>query len=196
MRYNDGKCDPAGRLWVGSMGMEPPNRYKASLYRLDQDLSITRILDSITVSNGICWSLDKTKMYYIDTPTGKVKVFDYDDQTGGISNGRTAVEIPDGMGGPDGMTIDSEGHLWVCLWGGSCVGCFDPETGELLKRINIPAKNITSCAFGGKDLQTLFVTSANTGMSPEDAEKYPHAGGLFAVEMDVKGVPTFFFRDQ
>jgi len=196
MRYNDGKCDPAGRLWVGSMGMEPPNRYKASLYRLDHDLSITRMLDSITVSNGICWALDKAKMYYIDTPTGKVKVFDYDNRTGEISNGRIAVEIPDGMGGPDGMTIDSEGHLWVCLWGGSCVGCFDPETGELLRRIDIPAKNVTSCAFGGKDLQTLFITSASTGMSPEEAEKYPLAGALFAVELGIKGIPAFFFKDQ
>jgi sugar lactone lactonase YvrE len=196
MRFNDGKCDPAGRLWVGSMGMEYPNRFKASLYRLDHDLSITKMLDSITVSNGICWSLDKTKMYYIDTPTMKVRLFDYDNKTGEISNGRTAVEIPAGMGGPDGMTIDSEGHLWVCLWGGSCVGCFDPETGKLICKINVPAKNVTSCAFGGKDLRTLYITSASTSMSPEDSVKYPLAGRLFAIELEVEGVQAFFFRDQ
>ncbi len=196
MRYNDGKCDPAGRLWVGSMGMEFPNRFKASLYRLDNDLTVNKMLDSITVSNGICWSRDKTKMYYIDTPTMKVRVFDYDDRTGDISNGCTAVEIPEGMGGPDGMTIDSEGDLWVCLWGGACVGCFDPETGELLHKINVPAKNVTSCAFGGKDLGTLYITSASISMSPEDSVKYPLAGRLFAVKPDVKGVPAFFFKDQ
>lgn len=195
MRYNDGKCDPSGRLWVGSMGMESPNRYKASLYRLDHDLTATRILDSITVSNGICWSLDKKKMYYIDTPTRKIRVFDYDDQTGNITNGRTAVDIPDSMGGPDGMTIDSEGHLWVCMWGGSCVCCFDPEKGELLRKINVPAMNVTSCAFGGKELRTLYITCASINMRPEDTEKYPLAGGLFAVDPGVKGVPAFFFND-
>jgi len=196
IRYNDGKCDPSGRLWVGSMGMEPPIDYRASLYRLDHDLKITKMLDSITVSNGICWSPDKTKMYYIDTPTMKVRVFDYDDMTGTISNGKTAIEIPQGMGGPDGMTIDSEGNLWICLWGGACVGCFNPETGKLLRKVDVPAKNITSCAFGGRDLTTLFITTASISMSPEDIAKYPLAGNLFAIDLDVKGVPAFFFRDR
>jgi sugar lactone lactonase YvrE len=195
IRYNDGKCDPAGRLWVGSMGMESPIDFRASLYRLDHDLQIHKMLDSITVSNGICWSLDGTKMYYIDTPTMKVRVFDYDKETGSISNGKIAVEIPAGMGGPDGMTIDSEGNLWICLWGGACVGCFDPETGDLLRKIDVPAKNVTSCAFGGKDLKTLFITTASISMSQEDAQKYPLAGNLFAIDLDVKGVPAFFFKD-
>jgi len=196
IRYNDGKCDPAGRLWVGSMGMEDPIEYRSSLYRLDHDLKINKMLDSITVSNGICWSLDKRKMYYIDTPTMKVRVFDYDDETGNISNERIAVEIPEGMGGPDGMTIDSEGNLWICLWGGACVGCFNPETGELLRKIDVPAKNVTSCAFGGKDLKTLFITCASLYMSPEDITKYPLAGNLFAIDLDVKGVPAFLFKDR
>jgi sugar lactone lactonase YvrE len=196
MRYNDGKCDPAGRLWVGSMGMASDNMYKASLYRLDHDLTVNKMLDSITCSNGICWSSDKTKMYYIDTPTMKVKVYDYDDNTGNISNGKTAVEIPAGMGGPDGMTIDSEDNLWVCLWGGACVACFNPETGKLLRKINVPASNVTSCAFGGKDLKTLFITTASIGMRPETAGKYPLAGNLFAIDLDVQGVPAFFFRDR
>lgn len=196
IRYNDGKCDPAGRLWVGSMGMETPIDFRASLYRLDHDLKINKMLDSITVSNGICWSLDKTKMYYIDTPTMKVRVFDYDNETGNISNEKTAIVIPEGMGGPDGMTIDSEGNLWICLWGGACVGCFDPETGELIRKIDVPAKNVTSCAFGGKDLKTLFITTASISMSPEDISKYPLAGNLFAIDLDVKGVPAFFFKDK
>lgn len=196
IRYNDGKCDPAGRFWVGSMGMEPPINFRASLYRLNQDLKIYKMLDSITVSNGICWSLDRTKMYYIDTPTMHVKVYDYDNETGDISNGKIAVEIPQGMGGPDGMTIDSDGNLWVCLWGGACVGCFDPETGELLRKIDVPAKNVTSCAFGGEDLQTLFITTASISMSPEDVQKYPLAGNVFAIKLNVKGVPAFFFNDR
>jgi sugar lactone lactonase YvrE len=175
--------------------LEPPINNRASLYRLDHDLKINKMLDSITVSNGICWSIDKTKMYYIDTPSMKVMVFDYDDETGNISNEKTAVEIPEGMGGPDGMTIDSEGNLWICLWGGACVGCFDPKTGELVRRIDVPAKNVTSCAFGGKDLKTLFITTASISMSPEDSIKYPLAGNLFAIDLNVKGVPAFFFKD-
>ncbi len=193
MRYNDGKCDPSGRLWVGGMGTGENNRYQSSLYRLDHDLKTYRMLDSITCSNGICWSLDRTKMYYIDTPTMKVMVFDYDDNTGEIKNGRTLVEVPQGMGAPDGMTIDSDGNLWVCMWGGANVTCFDGETGALLRKIEVPAANVTSCAFGGKDLKTLYITTAGLYMSPEAAAKYTQAGNLFAIDLDVKGVPAFFF---
>ncbi len=196
MRYNDGKCDPSGRLWVGGMGMGRDSRNKASLYRLDHDLKTNKMLDSITCSNGICWSPDKTKMYYIDTPTMKVRVFDYDDNSGDISNGKTLVDVPQGMGSPDGMTIDSEGNLWVCMWGGACVACFDPETGELLRKINVPAANVTSCAFGGKDLKTLFITTASISMSPDVAARFPLAGNLFAIDLEVAGVPAFFFRDK
>lgn len=196
MRYNDGKCDPSGRLWVGGMGMGQDNRHQSSLYRLDNDLKTYKILDSITCSNGICWSLDKTRMYYIDTPTMKVMVFDYDDRTGEISNGRTLVEIPDGMGAPDGMTIDSKGNLWVCLWGGAGVACFDGTTGKLIRKIDVPALNVTSCAFGGKDYRTLFITSAGISMSPEAKDKYPLAGNLFAIVPGVNGVPAFFFNDR
>jgi sugar lactone lactonase YvrE len=196
MRYNDGKCDPSGRFWVGGMGMGQDNRYQSSLYRLDHDLKTYKMLDSITCSNGICWSLDKTRMYYIDTPTMKVMVFDYNDNTGEIRNGRTLVEIPQGMGAPDGMTIDSEGNLWVCLWGGAGVACFDAETGTLLRKIEVPAANVTSCAFGGRDLSTLFITTASISMSPEAKAKYPLAGNLFAINLDVKGLPAFFFKDR
>lgn len=196
MRYNDGKCDPSGRFWVGGMGMGKDNRYLSSLYRLDLDLKTYQMLDSITCSNGICWSLDKTRMYYIDTPTMKVMVFDYNDNTGEISNGRILVEIPHGMGAPDGMTIDSEGNLWVCLWGGAGVACFDAETGTLLRKINVPAANVTSCAFGGRDLTTLFITTASISMSPEAKAKYPLAGNLFAIDLDLKGVPAFFFKER
>ncbi len=196
IRFNDGKCDPAGRLWVGSMAMEDPVQYRSFLYRVDHDHTAHTMIDSITVSNGICWSLDKTKMYYIDTPTRQVQVFDYDDQTGNISNGRIAIDIPEGIGYPDGMTIDAKGNLWVCMWGGSSVCCWNPETGELVTKVEVPAKNVTSCAFGGEDLKTLFITTASIDMSDEDQEKFPEAGGIFAVEPGVKGVEAFFFKDN
>lgn len=126
----------------------------------------------------------------------KVMVYDYDDNKGKISNGRLLVEVPREMGAPDGMTIDSDGNLWVCLWGGAGVACFDGTTGKLLRKIDVPAANVTSCAFGGKDLKTLFITSASISMSPESKGKYPLAGNLFAIDLDVRGVPAFFFLDK
>ena len=135
MRFNDGKCDPAGRFWVGSMALDA-RRKGASLYRLDRDKSVHNMLDSVTISNGIVWTADKKTMYYNDTPTMTVQAFDYDDKTGSISNRRVAIKIPRGMGAPDGMTIDAEGKLWIALWGGYAVGCFDPETGLLLAESN------------------------------------------------------------
>jgi len=196
IRFNDGKCDPAGRLWAGSMGMGGNIRGRAFLYRFDHDFSAHTMLDSITISNGICWTADKKKMYYIDTPTMKVKEYDYEHESGEINFRRVAVEIPRGMGGPDGMTIDARGKLWVAHYGGSAVCCYDPASGELLKRINVAAPNVTSCAFGGEDLKTLYITTASQGMNQEARDKYPQAGGLFYIELDVKGVEASFFQSQ
>jgi sugar lactone lactonase YvrE len=196
IRFNDGKCDPAGRLWAGTMGMGGNIRYKAYLYRFDHDFTAHTMLDSITISNGICWSADKKKMYYIDTPTMKIKEYDYDDVTGAILFSRVAVEIPQGTGGPDGMCIDAGGRLWVALYGGSAVCCFDPATGALLQKVKVPAPNVTSCAFTGKGLNTLYITTASQGMDQAARERYPHAGGLFYIELEVKGVETSFFKTE
>lgn len=189
-RFNDGKCDPDGRFWLGSIG--PKNT--CFLYKLDNDGTIAEMLDNITTSNGITWSLDSKKMYYIDTNSGKVRQFDYDLKNGTISNEKTIVEIPGNIGYPDGMTIDSEGKLWVALWSGSAVHRYDPETGELLQKISVPAKNVTSCAFGGKDLDELYITCASIGMSDEEALKLPDAGKLFVIKPGVKGVKANFFK--
>lgn len=194
-RFNDGKCDPAGRFWAGTMSMRG-ERNAGSLYRLDPDGSVHKMIDSVTTSNGIVWSIDATKMYYIDTPTQKVTAWDYDNETGEISNPRTAIEIPRSLGAPDGMTIDAEGNLWIALWGGSAVSCWDPENGKLLRTIEIPAKNVTSCAFGDDDLGTLYITTARSGTSKEDLEKFPHSGGLFKTKPGTKGVKAFFFKGE
>ncbi len=192
-RFNDGKCDPAGRFWVGTMSLVGAKNAGA-LYRLDADSTIHKMIDGVGISNGIVWSADKTKMYYIDTPTRKVMGYDYDNETGDISNPKVAVEIPDGIGYPDGMTIDKKDNLWVALWGGSAVACFNPENGELLRKIEVPAKNVTSCAFGGDDLGTLYITTARESTSDEDLERFPHAGGVFKVRPGVKGVKAHFFN--
>lgn len=195
-RFNDGKCDPAGRFWAGTIShsREPT----ANLWCLYPDGHIEKKLDSITNSNGIVWNSKADTMYYINTPTHQVWAFDYDLATGNIANKRIAVEVD---GHPDGMAIDSEDKIWVAIWGGSRVIRFDPQTGQVLLEIPIPgAKNITSCAFGGKDLDELYITTA--GGSGEgthwDLEKHPedpNAGNLFKVKLPYKGVKSVGYKE-
>lgn len=194
-RFNDGKCDPAGRFWAGTMNTKD-EKNAGALYRLDTDSTIHRMIENVSISNGIVWSLDSTKMYYIDTPSRKVVVYDYSNTLGEIKNKHTAVDIPEDMGSPDGMTIDSEGNLWIALWGGSAVGCWNPVSGELLQSIDVPAKNVTSCAFGDEDLQTLYITTARISTSKEDLDEYPFSGGVFKTRPGVKGIEAFFYNDK
>jgi sugar lactone lactonase YvrE len=194
-RFNDGKCDPAGRFWAGTLSLEDKPGVSA-LYRLDPDSTVHKMIENVSISNGIVWSQDSRKMYYIDTPTQKVMVYDYDNVTGEISNPKVAVEIPSEMGAPDGMAIDEAGNLWVALWKGSAVCCWNPETGELLRKIEVPAKNVTSCAFGDDDMGTLYITTARIDTSDEELMKFPLAGGVFKIRPGVKGVKSFFFNGE
>lgn len=195
LRFNDGKCDPAGRFWVGTLALDS-RRKGALLYRMDKDKSIHIMLDSVTISNGIVWTADKKTMYYNDTPTGTIQGFDYDDKTGAISNRRVVIRIPRGGGGPDGMTIDADGNLWVALWGSGTVGKYDPKTGELLQKVIVPAPNVSSCAFGGKDLDILYITTARAWVSEDRLKQFPLSGGLFSVKPGVKGVRTEFYKGK
>jgi sugar lactone lactonase YvrE len=192
-RLNDGKCDPAGRLWVGSMHWQQEIG-KATLFSIQNDSTVTTKIDSVTISNGIVWTKDKKTMYYIDTPTSQIKAYDYDNATGNISNERVAVEISKDLGFPDGMAIDAEDMVWVGMWNGNAVIRFNPKTGELLQKIEVPAHNVTSCAFGGDNLETLFITSAKLDMTEEELKKYPLAGSVFKVNPGVKGVKSSFFK--
>lgn len=192
-RLNDGKCDPSGRLWVGSMNWQQ-EKGKAKLFSIQSDSSVVTKIDSVTISNGIVWTKDKTTMYYIDTPTSQIKAYDFDNETGNISNGRVAVQIPEELGFPDGMTIDEDDMLWVGMWNGDAVIRFNPKTGEVLQKIEVPAHNITSCAFGGENLETLYITSARVDMSQEELKKYPLAGSVFKIVPGVKGVKSSFFK--
>lgn len=192
-RFNDGKCDPAGRLWVGSMHLEKsaPN---ARLYMIGTDGKAEAKVEGVTISNGIVWSSDNKTMYYIDTPTAKIRAYDFDPDSGAISNERVAVQVPDSLGFPDGMAIDAEDKLWVGMWNGNAVARFDPATGKLLSKIAVPAHNVTSCAFGGKDLDTLYITTASVEMTEEERLKFPKAGSVFMAVPGVKGVPSPFFK--
>ncbi|MBC5774829.1 SMP-30/gluconolactonase/LRE family protein [Pontibacter sp. KCTC 32443] len=195
IRFNDGKCDAAGRFWVGTMALDT-RKGAAVLYRIGTDKSINLVLDDLTISNGIVWSADNKKMYFIDTPTHQVRAFDYNLETGEISNSSVVIEIPDSEGSPDGMAIDADGNLWVALHKGGAVGCWNPETGKMLRKITVPAPQTTSCAFGGKDLDILYITSGTEGLSEEQLQQYPDSGGLFAVKPGVRGVPANFCKTK
>lgn len=187
-RFNDGKCDPAGRFWAGTISTVK-KKGDAALYVLDTDLSVSEKLPSLTNSNGIVWSLDETLMYHIDTPTKSICVYDYDKTTGAISNGRVAVDTSGIEGSPDGMAIDDQGGLWVAFCRGGTVHRLDPDSGASTERIDFPMSGVTACAFGGPDLKTLYVT---TGKFPNQEE--PMNGRLFAVDAGARGLSSFAFK--
>lgn len=190
--FNDGKCDIAGRFWAGTMELNE-TKGGGSLYCMDVNHSVRKMLDNITVSNGITWSPDNNTMYYIDTPTYQVVAFDFNFEQGIIENKRVVVNVPQEMGAPDGMTSDMEGMIWVAHWGGYQVTRWDPTNGKLLNKVSIPAPIVTSCCFGGENMDELFVTTARVGLPEEILLEYPSAGGLFRIKTNVKGVPTYSF---
>jgi sugar lactone lactonase YvrE len=185
-RLNDGKCDPSGRLWVGSMNLDQKPK-QAHLFRIDKDGSAKVMLDSISISNGIVWSADGKKMFYIDTPTRKVMAYDFEFQSGAISNPRVLVQVPDSLGWPDGMAIDENDNLWIGMWGGFCVTSWSGKDGRFLGKVTVPAPNVTSCAFGGKNFDVLYITTARQGLSEEKLAAYPGSGDLFEAKVGVKG---------
>ncbi len=191
-RFNDGKCDPGGRFWAGTMAYTNQST-QGSLYRMDADHSVHKMLGDIGISNGIVWSHDKRTMYYIDSSAGTVRAYDYDNASGDIRNERVIISVPKEMGLPDGMAIDAAGMLWVAHFGGSCVRCWDPHIGKVSDEIVLPASQITSCAFGGEKLDTLYITSAAVGLDAAALAQQPLAGSLFAVQPGVKGALTYRF---
>ena len=191
-RFNDGKCDPGGRFWAGTMAYSDQST-QGSLYRLDPDMSVHRMLGDIGISNGIIWSLDQTTMYYADTIANTVRAFDYDLASGNISRERVVIRPTAEMGPPDGLTLDSEGMIWLAHYGGGCVRRWDPETGQVLQTVELPTRQITACAFGDKDLDTLYITSAAQQMDQAALEREPLAGSLFSIKTGHQGVPSFKF---
>jgi sugar lactone lactonase YvrE len=182
-RSNDGKADPWGRFWVGTMldGTDGAGAF----YRLDPDGDLYTMLTGVSVSNGLGWSPDGRTMYYVDTQTGGVDRFDHDPATGEITNRRRLVDVDRGW--PDGLTVDAEGNLWVALWDGWALRRYTPD-GRLTETVELPAQRVTSCAFGGADLSTLYVTTATAGLSEDDLARQPQAGSLFALDPGVAGL--------
>ncbi|KAG7298903.1 hypothetical protein JYU34_017360 [Plutella xylostella] len=196
-RINDAKCDPRGRLYGGTMGHEEPlgniEPNKGSLYRL-VGTTVTTLADRISCSNGLAWDLKEKAFYYVDSFEHNVRRYDYDVETGDISNMKHIFDLKANNieGAPDGMTIDTDGNLWVAVFNGSCVLHINPKTGKLLQKIALPAKQITSVIFGGKDLDVLYVTSAKLTITEEQK---PPCGACFAVTgLGVKGLPNAGFK--
>jgi sugar lactone lactonase YvrE len=190
-RMNDAKCDPAGRLLAGTTAFDFSPR-SAALYRVEPDWSFEQIARDVTQSNGIAWSPDGSRMYFIDSATQGVDVFDYDAGTGSAGNRRRLVTIDRTRGIPDGMTADDEGNVWVACFGGAAVRCFSPA-GEQLEEILFPVTQVTSCAFGGPNLADLYVTSAAYRLSPDQLKRQPHAGATFVCRPGAAGLPASSF---
>jgi sugar lactone lactonase YvrE len=190
VRLNDGKCDPAGRLWAGSMAYdESPGA--GSLFRVDLDGTVTRVLRGRQVSNGLDWSPDGRTIYYADSGHGVLYRAPYDVERGEIGALEPLVVPAPGDGAPDGLTVDAEGMVWVAFWGGAAVRRYDPS-GRLLEEVRTGAPQTTSCCLGGADGRTLFITTAAIGLGPERLT--PTSGRLLATRVDVPGPPARAFR--
>jgi sugar lactone lactonase YvrE len=187
VRMNEGGCDPDGRFYCGSMAYDKRTG-AGSLYRLDPDGSVTVVLDGVTISNGLDWSPDDSLAYYVDTPTHEISVFDYDFERG-LSGRRTFVGIPAEHGGPDGLAVDEQGGVWVALFGGSAVHRYTAD-GTLDEVIEVDARQVTACTFGGPDLDRLYITTSRENLEPDDD---PLAGSLFTAMPGVTGLPVRAF---
>jgi len=187
-RFNDGKCSPDGRFFAGTISLVKKTG-DAALYRLDADGSLHTAYSGVTNSNGIVWSADAATCYYIDTPRQQVLAFDYSSETGVLSALRVAFSTAHISASPDGMTIDSEGNLWVAFCHGACVICYEPATGKQLHRVELPCLETTACAFGGASLDELYVT---TGVHASQVEE--DAGRLLRIRgLGVTGVAAHSF---
>ena len=193
-RFNDGKCDPSGRFWAGTMAISEEDN-AGNLYVFDNN-KIERKIENVSISNGMAWSLDHKTFYYIDSPTFEVAAYDFDNATGNISNRQVIITVPKSEGCPDGMTIDNEGMLWIAHWDGWQVTRWNPATGEKLFHIKLPAARITSLTFGGRHLKDLFITSARIGLSNHALMEQPLAGSLFTIRnCGFEGLPAFEYNN-
>ena len=193
-RFNDGKCDPWGRFWAGTMAYDfSPGA--GSLWRLNNDFSCSLQWQELTISNGLAWSLDRRFLYLIDSPTLTVMAFPLTSTGGLADHPTTCITIPaewDAL--PDGMCIDAEGKLWIALFGGSAVTRWDPQDGRLMQTVELPCCQVTSCCFGGPDLDQLLITTARRGLDAQALGDQPLAGGLFQLSLGMKGCRSEMFR--
>ena len=188
VRWNDAKVSPQGDLFLGTMAYDFKTNAGA-LYQMRGDgKHMRRLFGDVTISNGLDWSVDGKIMYYIDTPLRRVDIFDVEERE--IKNRHTLMTFPESMGMPDGMCVDANDNLWVAFWMGYAVRCFDGRTGALLEEVSCPAPRITSCVFGGENLDQLIITSAS---EDTDLKEYPEAGLIFVASPGARGQKTTLF---
>jgi sugar lactone lactonase YvrE len=189
-RFNDGKPDPWGSFWAGTMGVPEDSGVPGSLYRLSPDGAVTELVGGVALSNGLDWTDDRRVFYYADSLAGGVDMFATDPDTGALSGRRRFAEVSGGM--PDGLTLDAEGCLWLAVWGSSELRRYTPD-GRLDTAVKLPVSQVTSAAFGGADLSTLYITTARENFTLTDLREQPHAGDIFACTPGVTGRPPFLF---
>lgn len=189
MRFNDGKCDAAGRFWFGSMNPEEP---KGRLYRYDPDGSLHTLLTGLTISNGLGWSPDEKTFYITDSPLKTIYAFDFDAKSGDISNCRVFIDLTTESFVPDGLTVDREGCIWSAMWDGWCIIRFDPSGKEIM-RVKMPVARPTSCTFGNQDMTTLYITTASVGLSETEIQNSFYSGDLFTLATNTSGFPSHNF---
>ena len=187
IRCNDGACDSQGRLWVGTMHLAHKHEAGA-LYCVGADLKIHKKLNNTTISNGIAWSLDNTRLYFVDSAIQLVQSFIFEEETGRIIFEKNVISIPKQLGSPDGMTIDEGGMLWIAHWGGFGLYRWNPGNGKLIEKIEVGVPQVSSCAFAGDNLDYLVITTARENMNAEELKKYPESGNVFCVKVGVKGI--------
>jgi len=192
-RFNDGAVDCRGRFWAATMNeQEEHQKPEGVLYRLDPDGSVHVMETGFIIPNGMGWSPDNTRMYVTDSTRHIIYMYDFDQQTGAIDQRRTFVYTPEEQGVPDGLTVDSEGCVWSACWGGAKIVRYDPH-GKVERIINMPVLQPSSCVFGSKNLDELYITSARKGLSDEQRTAYPLSGDLFRLKTDIKGLEKFSF---
>ena len=190
-RFNDGKCDRRGRFWAGTLAIDTTPGH-GSLYRLDPDGRCTTMDTGFNISNGLGWSPDDRLFYFTDSGARRIYVYDFDIDSGSIANRRIFVELPEGVGTPDGLTVDADGFVWSAHWDGWCITRYAPD-GKVDRVINLPVPRPTSCAFGGPDFTTLYVTSARIRLSAQQLAEAPLSGSIFAIRTGVTGLPGAAF---
>ncbi len=201
-RLNDGKADSMGRIWIGSMCIADngetgeDSSCKCGLHRVETDFSFKAVDTDIRLANGMAWSGDNKTLYFIDSPTQSVYAYDFDAEKGSISGRRVCISIPTELGVCDGMDIDTDGNLWIAHWTGWCVAKWDPRTGELLDKIELPVSRVASCAFGGKNYDELYIVTASVN-ADKDEIKQPLAGSIFVVKnTGARGLPFNRFKPR
>lgn len=193
-RFNDGKCDPSGRFWAGTMAHDQTKK-KGCLYRLNPDLSTEKVLSGVTISNGLCWNRVSGIFYYIDTPEMEILSYQYNQETGEITGGHVVCAIEKTKGFPDGMTIDADGFLWVALYSGGKIIRVNPIDGSIDTEVIVPVPKPTSCTFGGKNLDQLYITTCRENMTEAELKRAPLSGSLFKVNVPFRGFNADRFID-